>query len=326
MIALLYSKESFALRCYSIYSGSPSSTGGIESFSIDKNIKVFPDTPAGTLVWRGEKKSVLIQCVKNKEDGNLWEPEYVYLYPGNTNQPTVPTLPGLNVGININGTNIYNTKYNTGVKVDKCYSENSCPYTTLKLDYYPIIVKTRESLQPITINSYPLFQVDGVNGFNYKYANFKVIIDNINNISVGKCSANLFIPDKTLSFGVVNKNSLLNTMVSKSFDINIHRNPSPENVSCPISINKAFVTSPDTPQDTKYISLYGSDNKKINLGVRLSHNNKNITIGDPFDLFPKTTLYDGNAQVKLNAWLFPINNDLKPGNFSGRANFNIIYN
>jgi hypothetical protein len=260
---MFFSKSGFALMCTNSDNGSVLFAETLTSAAVPVS------EPDGTLVWRSTLKLLNISCIEDWPDKYSKEQSvYAYFNPNNA-----AVGDGVNIGININGTDFPDIKsvgskwLLPGVTVPACKSK-PCNAVNFSLSYYVTIRKSgnKSSGNYSGSDTIDFFQLDGSGGMNSTpNSNYRYRLSGLQNIRFLSCSASLNVIPSVIDFGlvVIPTSPTADSMIkTKEFSINVSR-------SCtdPFKLTAVYTTS-GTPDNDKvkfndmYLKLFDATRNK----------------------------------------------------------------
>lgn len=328
---LFTTTEALALACYSsdvggVFGGN--GPGGVSHFYIDPSASVPESAPNNQIVWRGESQTVRVTCYKdaNHHPGVRHLIEQVYFWPGKTGTPTVPDIPGIQIGFRYNGQDIYGTKRAVdGFVIDKCShfeSDNQCEQrtrVTKTITYQPIIITA-----PGVFTGYSgpvnIFQVDGELGYNGLFSNYNIVIENMDVLKPSKCEVELELESNDIDFGILSNTDVLETV---SVPLKVVARNIKYGSDCSVVKLRGYFNNIREPTNNSYIPLFDFSGNKMNgIGVKLFSDGNEVTLNEPTKPYELTEVgYDSYSAV-----LFPLDpNNIDKGVFEGVVVYSVSY-
>ncbi|WP_092418951.1 fimbrial protein [Pseudomonas sp. NFPP07] len=206
-LLLALTQKSYALAC------KKDGTQASDAITINTTIAVPNTLPKNTVLWRSDNYSISVTCW---QDNYGYGKEYVYFYLSPRDQGLTILGPDLEVGINLNGTDLRCTQL-SGCRVQLpilfqgCYVWAGCKdkAQTFPLNFNFFISK-KSSPSPGKEGSltgavvYPAFQLDGGGGMNINPdSNFFMSLIGLNKMRYIACSSTLSVSPKTVDFGSI---------------------------------------------------------------------------------------------------------------------------
>ncbi|NRD74170.1 fimbrial protein [Shewanella sp. VB17] len=302
--------NALALACYSEDAGGSfgGNKGGVTNFLIDPSASVPEGAPNNTIVWRAPSTTVKVICYKDARNYPSLRDfsEQVYFWPGKTGDTTTTQIPGIKIGFRYDGTDIYNSKQAVnGFTIRACKSNESdsqCEKNTKKektITYQPLIV-TRNG----TFTSYNapanIFQVDGSQGYNGRFANYRSRISNMNILKPTKCEVSLSLDTSDIDFGIL---TIDDVIAGKSMPMRIKVTNEKFGPDCPAVKLSGYFENIREGSNNDYIPVYDETNHKLPaLGIKIYDGGTEIGLNEP--ILPGFEIEDvgyANYQAKLYA-------------------------
>lgn len=284
---LVLSQKSFALMCWK------SDNKQTEDYVyIDTSIAVPSVLPKDTVLWRSPNYSISITCFQDRD----WGPEQVYFYLSPTGQGALGS--DLEVGINLNGedlrcSSLPGCRQKIGMHFDGCWTggrggcEGMAQTKQVRFQIFlsKLAAPTPGKEGPITgVNSYALFQFDGVGGINNLGGrNLRMYALGMNNLRYVACTSTLSISPKTLNFQILQSQFAAQNLVIKELPFSITANKS---CNSAYGLNAMFIPASNTTLSSTD-TLLAKDNPTV--GIRLLNEDRSvISIGKEFEFIPYT--------------------------------------
>lgn len=286
-LLLTFSQASWALFCKSMNGGSYLSEH-IGSVSV-------PDAvPDGTIIWRSKTHVVPAQCWKIR-DVHYIEDDPIYFYGNPAGLNAVPW--GIEFGLVYKQVTAWDGDWssNPGRGVFTGFTSPACPSAidhaqmkTCSIVYpsiaFQVVIRKRGllPLQRPAVDTYDVFQLDGIYGLNQgpsnPFDNFRFQLSGLQNIVGTACSVDVTVTPEPgiVDFGTIQRTTTGFTPPNptKPFNLSLEKK-----CSSAINIGATFVTA---NQQGLHTILAGS-NSKIGIQVRDAHNNL-LPINEPFPL------------------------------------------
>ncbi|MGL6315027.1 fimbrial protein [Vibrio sp. WXL103] len=333
---VVFSSEVLAVACYSkdhggVFGGR--GPGGASQYFLDSSVSVPDNAPEGQVIWRGHSTVVDVTCYKDATNYPELRTlsENIYFYPGTSESQAIPSIPGIKVGFVYNNTAYYgsNTVRLDGIHLRGCYNNESnkkcesATSTTVKLEYYPIIVKG-----PGTFTGYSqpvgIFQLDGEMGYNVAYANFYTVIQNMDALKPTRCTVELGLDGNQVNYGRVTTDRV-SRGITQPLQINL-TNTEYASGDCPsVKVRGVFQNIRDHTNN-EYVPLYNRSGERIEgIGIKLSDDQSNpVTLNEPIGQGFEVV---GPRDVqRYQATLYSTDSTpVQPGPFEGLLVYSISY-
>ena len=263
----------------------------IDYVNIDTSIAVPSALPKDTVLWRSPTYDFSVRCYQERENTG---PEDVYFYLSPDGQGALGS--DLEVGINLNGedlrcSSLPGCRQKIGMHFDGCWTggRGGCEgmAQTKQVRFQIFLSKLAAPAPgkegPITgVNSYALFQFDGVGGINNLGGrNLRMYALGMNNLRYVACTSTLSISPKTLNFQILQSQFAAQNLVIKELPFSITANKS---CNSAYGLNAMFIPASNTTLSSTD-TLLAKDNPTV--GIRLLNEDRSvISIGKEFEFIP----------------------------------------
>lgn len=293
--------------------------------SIGSTVKVPTYVPDGTVIWRGQTRSISAMCYRDLANARD-EIENIYFYVNPIDVQS--SVWGIDFGMRVNGVDLWpqggggNAAILTGATVPACPTGdmNLCATSgTFYVTFQPVIRKRGLTpFSPPPDPDYVLYQLDGQYGLNVTRHNFQYHITDLNFIEATTCLVDVTVTPSpgVVDFGTVQltPTGFSPTTPSQNFSLILDKT----GCETPIQIN-GFMSS---PYEKNGLILPTTDS---GFGIRIINveSGQQVPLEAPFFL-ANFSATDTTREVPLRAELVSFS-DIQPGPFTATATIQILY-
>lgn len=331
-LMLLVAKESMALTCL-----AQPGNGQLVTEAISREVKIFPETPLRTVVWRSITFSVSIKCWNERYTP---QDDYIFIYMGSYHSanPSWDIGGKLEPGIRIGDRDYYcsdnaaqqGCAINTWQGVPKCLIVGGCPNvsTTINLTFSTFFAvkekgaPNQEGNVANNNNDYPMVQFRGfhTNNSNNTSNNWTFFIRNIAQIKYAGCASTVDVQPRSIEFPSASASRA-------STGSTIHEHPltitATKTCSTPYGLAGVFIPE-DGLLSTDSTTLLPTNNDSVGIQIVDIDSDQVLPFRDQFTIAPlgNTQLH---VQKNLQARLIWMKDKATPGPFNATAKLEVYY-